>query len=352
MKTSKDIDVKIRQRQVPVDGMKALILCVHNDLAPMVSRIKATRNIEKIEYIRFMALLYASLYALAPQGRVSGVQWLNETEGNELLLQGYTLAKIFKTAYAYGYQPVSLSEVGNGLFKLYLTHLRPIIIKLRGENIDEYGNSPLFLTWEGDRELNVGRLITKYFTQKLGLHITTTTIRSLIGTQSYILKKEGLISDAIHTAVNNVSGHSAETMEKFYLLHDRTKDMHLSREMFSVMTSQFGIVTTNDAEAPKWCSRSLATAIDWGTKHPDYGKTNSKRAQWSTAELNFIRDFVQQFKVKNPMSKLLKYITSGAGSREAQPIFHKKHTLTSAHLRHGYRIVVGDRPGRCPTDFD
>jgi hypothetical protein len=204
-------------------------------------------------------------------------------------------------------------------------------------------------------KLKMVRQITKYYKRKLDLHITTTSIRSLVGTQSKDLVDSGLISEAERTSVDNVSGHDSLTVDMYYLLGDRVKDVHNSRKMFRVMKNKFGFVEdtcTDDnlGVIGQWPEVARLEYIDWGTSHPDYNN-NKKRARWTFPELNYIQRWAERFigpeqSRRNVVAMLLKYITVGAGHREAQPIFHAIHVLDCTRLRHGYRIVLNDRPAR------
>jgi hypothetical protein len=101
----------------------------------------------------------------------------------------------------------------------------------------------------------------------------------------------------------------------------------------------------------QWPEAAQLEYIDWGSAHPDY-RSLKKRARWTMPELNFIRQWMERFigprdvTRRNIVAMLLRYITIGAGHREAQSIFHAIHVLDCTRLRHGYRIVMNDRPAR------
>jgi hypothetical protein len=223
---------------------------------------------------------------------------------------------------------------------------------------------PLWLTWDGYREEDIGRIITSYFKRKLGLHITTTAIRSLVATESQVHLDCGTITLAEKEAIGNISGHSSQIITAHYLLNDRVNDIHKSRKLFASLREKFGIKIGNESGeigdhivAYDWPDVVKPTYIDWGTDHPDY-QSKGRRARWSRAELNYIYMWHNRFiagrdnEKTNIVALLYRYITTGAGHREAQPIFHVNHVLDSGRLRHGYRIVNGDRPSGLNIDCD
>ena len=233
--------------------------------------------------------------------------------------------------------------------------VRPAIVRSTAEGSCVHRSDPLFLNFEGKQEDEIGRLVNRYFKRKLHLHITTTAIRSLVSTNAHDLKAEGIISESTLNAVNNINGHSSQMVEAHYLMSDRIRDVERGRKMFEAMFRRDDVVATgeNAADGNSWTGLSAKPGwqhMPWGTAHPDFGKKG--RAQWDRKELDFMDKWIknevatQSFERKNIMSMFLKFITVGPGHKDALPIFHSRHILDSARLRHGYRIIRNDRPSR------
>jgi hypothetical protein len=135
----------------------------------------------KNEYVLFMRILYSSLYLFTAQGRIGGVESLLYKDGNQLLADNYALTNKFKTEATFRKQPIVLGDVSKDLFSLYFNHFRPNIVQQNQieENLHE---APMWLTFNGLPQKNIGQQVTKYFLKALNLNITTNLIRSLVET--------------------------------------------------------------------------------------------------------------------------------------------------------------------------
>ena len=89
----------------------------------------------------------------------------------------------------------------------------------------------LFLTFEGLHNDQLGRLITQYFAP-WSLHITSTTIRSLVETEANILKKRGDISSTDFSSLQNIGGHSEKTSEEYYIKERTCDDIEAGKRIF------------------------------------------------------------------------------------------------------------------------
>jgi hypothetical protein len=89
----------------------------------------------------------------------------------------------------------------------------------------------LFLTFEGLYNDQLGRLITQYFSP-WSLHITSTTIRSLVETEANILKKRGDISTTDFSSLQNIGGHSEKTSEEYYIKERTCDDIEAGKRIF------------------------------------------------------------------------------------------------------------------------
>lgn len=284
----------------------------------------------------------------------------------QLLEDGYAFSSQFKTNTKYGFQAVTLGDVSRDLFVKYLTKVRPK--RLTGEN------DPLWLGSTGLQETEIGQLITCYYEHRLTLHITTTIIRSLIETEMHAGYKNGLVSQAEKEAVHNLNGHSSQIVQDYYLLEDQRENitsagrafdnLYFNRRGKKVTTKvppaavpndddyycgdyddddDFVVPNFNDFEATPAQPAAAAEDLynDWGLKHPERSLTSNKRVTWSNAEIDYIRNFYTKTIKANPaaektiVSRCLKAIQADQNARH---LFHRNHTLTSARLRHGYRI--------------
>jgi hypothetical protein len=322
--------------------------------------------------------MFAALYVCSPNGRQSGVVDIKFRQAEELLRQCYTTSTQFKTHNKYGYQPVTVEGVSHELLARYVSVIRPQV--RRPLVLMEQHEEPLWLTYTGEKELDVGRLVTSFFTRTCGLSVTITAIRSLVETTVHKMHKEGKITDAQRMAVQNINGHSSETTKAYYLLEDRADDVLCSRGVLADdLDAAIGelaadlhdddleahlhaepahlpvplplplpgsaaspaSVRTGMIQAPRnpRSFTQLPQLIDWGTSHPDYQNERKDTAIWTYEEKSFLGRWCSEYRaaypeVKSVVAKCLQHIRTNP---VAIRIFHKHHTLTSARLRNGLR---------------
>jgi hypothetical protein len=348
-----DMETAVANRRLPKDGIKTLIQCVIDDASLFEENPNKSNRADKETFQYFVSMMYASFYVLSTQGRIGGFTSIVVKQADDLLQNGYILSKNFKTRSSWIYQPVTISELSSRLFRHYITNLRPQI------SPEVQPNDPLWVNWEGQAEDDIGGLITRYFKKKLEIHITTTGIRSLVETQAQELLDGGIISAGERESISYINGHTSSVAKMYYVERDRVKDVHNTRNFFSHIIHNGpspvdlrNFDTAVELASMQWPTRSVYSYRDWGVIHPDYGK-NTKRAVWTGAELDFIYDWMNDRCVKNVerghlrhVSALWHHITEGAGLEKAVPIFHVNHILDATRLRHGYRIICGDRPSR------
>jgi hypothetical protein len=101
---------------------------------------------------------------------------LNINQVNELLAEGFVLSSILKTGAKFGYQPVIATARSRYLMGIFKEKLRPL-------TIGEAGKAQFFITQDGS-SFDVGRSVTRFFKKNMGLHLTTTTFRSMMETLS------------------------------------------------------------------------------------------------------------------------------------------------------------------------
>jgi len=316
------------------------------------------------EYSRLTSAMYAALYAFAPNGRVSGIEDLKEVQYKQLVEEGHVHSSKFKTNSTYGYQPVILNKISYFFVKTYWDFFRPVAMI----NSDSTPQTPLqrslWLTFDGKPE-RIGARVTQYFKRTLGMHITTTAIRSLVETTTEKLKKTGAISESQRDSVSNINGHSSQVTRDFYLMMDRNADVCSAREALDTImplsTQLNEMMNSSPTPAnesihrfespPTWTghTQDILRVADWGTGHPDYEKytakenTAVKRARWTQQELKYIADFCKKKLKANPEanSVIVKCCFQHIQrDPDALPIFHRNHVLDSCRLRTGYRTAI------------
>lgn len=126
-------------------------------------------------------------------------------------------------------------------------------------------------------------------------------------------------------------------------------------------SSHVVILSTNDDDSsdsddephtfghPDWPTRDPVIVIKWGTAHPEYNKPKSagggqQRISWSTAEILYIKKFVDDTTANNnnerismPNSRCWKQVMNDA---RAIPIFHKNHVLDSSRFASGFEAYT------------
>jgi hypothetical protein len=167
----------LEQLQVLQKHLKDQIPRVNHILFGFIKENILTRN----DYNFFMRILYSSLYIFSPQGRIGGIESLLYKNGIQLLSDNYALTDKFKTQATFSKQPIILGETSKDLFSLYFNNLRPYVVS---QNFikDNHSDAPMWLTFEGKQQLNIGQQMTNYFIQALNLNITTNGLRSLVET--------------------------------------------------------------------------------------------------------------------------------------------------------------------------
>lgn len=380
------LEEKVRLSQLPAGGLPALQQAVLQEV-PWARQVRQ-HDIDDTAYRRYMQLLFAALYVCSPNGRQSGVVDIKYRQAEELLQQCYTTSTQFKTHNKYGYQPVTVEGTSHELLAHYVSVVRPQVRRHLQESYEE----PLWLTYTGEAELDVGRLVTSFFTRTCALTVTITAIRSLVETTMHKKYKEGKITDAQRTAVQNINGHSSETTKAYYLLEDRADDVLCSRgvlaEDFDAALMDFAADITPEelldhlpalpgldhmhsavplplqlraaagvpegeppARSPTLIPRQYVRqqpappqAIDWGTRHPDYNNGSKDTAIWTHDEKIFLGRWCADYRAAFPearavVAKCLQHIRTNPA---AISIFHKHHTLNSARLRNGHRQYEKD----------
>lgn len=284
-----------------------------------------------IAYITYIITSYY-IYIIYNIIYIIGIQDLKFKQGAELLDRTYTLSTNFKTASTYGYQPVLASEDFKKLLRIYLTVFRPLAVlnsKNPNANSDDYN---LFLTYEGEPETRLSRLVSLFFRYRMGLHITPTTLRAIM---------ESTVADRLHDgtadpeecfATSHVNGHSITTRDMYY----KRRSVEGSVRTVLVRRDPQNVLLTTPP--------LILTARDWGTEHPDSDNPDATRVPFSPAELAYMTQLITVVPQNsaNFVARCLKKIVADAN---ATPIFHKRHIFNTDRLRSGFRsnfVTTGD----------
>lgn len=196
--------------------------------------------------------------------------------------------------------------------------------KLRTSPLD-----PLFIKWEtGEAITQLGTRLTTFF-RPFRLHITTNTIRGVMETRRKRLLEEGKITDTQSRAIQRVIGHSDETAERHYILHDTENAVRHVREADACLNniipeSGFPQTTPNQYRHR-----------DWGTAHPCYGKTI---AEFTAEETEYVKCIVEEYKtqdrsygLKSRLADFCKKVIHQ--DPNATEIFHVNHVMRASSLR-------------------
>ena len=385
------IEALIERNEWPAGGLIELQNAIRNDMdwVHNMARCNAIPTNKNV-YNRYMNLLSASIYCFSCQGRVGGIEDLKFFQGKELLEEGVVLTSKFKTNAKFGYQPVTLPADKQSTFLLhfYLTNVRPMF--LQGHD------DPLFINFAGTGPYNIAKGLSNFFAQSLGLKITSTRIRSIVETCFEDLLDDGAISTVQRNAIQNVNGHSSQTMKDHYLKKSRRQDAENAFVAFNIYDNLNGVINTNlevqdldgddlssifenemeSADKDTWSemythndltvcptSDNILAAVHHsavisetnmssgvvGCKHPDFNKSeNQMRASWTDFEIQTVGQWCEQNKIANPkwaksiLSKCVKHIKSDPKLREH---FHQLHIFDSGRLRHGWEAYLSKKKG-------
>jgi hypothetical protein len=227
---NKTVEKSIADRQWPVGGLAELQSAISSRMA--WARLIEDVNIDKSIYNQFLGLLMAAMYVYSVQGRLSGVSHLTLGDAQTMLTDGFTTNTNFKTQKTYGLQPISIDKMfGAELLEIYLQKFRSIS---EGSPESTSPESPLWVDISGSKYSAdaLGRFMTAFFNKSLNLHITSTTIRSLMETHADKMMKRGEITEEERTAVMTINGHSSSTTRNYYIRQDRAANVRNSRAIF------------------------------------------------------------------------------------------------------------------------
>lgn len=176
----------MRLQRIPVGGLCALYRAVADAWVPPIVPQNAT-DLTRYQFDSHAGRMFAGFYVTAPQGRIGGICALMVDDAHELLTENLALSTAFKTNSAFGFQPVIMSSLSRQMVEVYM-EMRQRIVERTGTTV-----KALFLTYDGLADESIGRRVTAFFKDKLNLHITTTTIRSMVETSADSLRCLSLI---------------------------------------------------------------------------------------------------------------------------------------------------------------
>lgn len=222
----------IQQRRLPAGGLATLQAAVLKEI-PWARAVRRSA-IDDTAYRRFLQLTISAIYVFSANGRQSGVADVRMGQVQDLLTNGYATTTKFKTNKKYGYQPITLSEVSKELVSIYVSVVRPQVCRQHPVQAEDH----LWLTYRGETDLTVGKLVPLFFIRQCGLTVTITGIRGLVETTMDKRWKAGEITEVQRSAVQNINGHTSEVTRDYYLLEDRKEDVVQARGAFGEVQNE------------------------------------------------------------------------------------------------------------------
>ena len=346
------LEDNINNRILPAEGFPALQAAARKQLE-WAATIPALIPIDESIYRKLMAVIFASLYVLVPQGRVEAFTTLPLDEVVSLIVDGLpgdsesslapyvVLSNTFKTRSRYGYQPVSLPAEMRPVLLIYLEMRKRKHTAAEVFFVDYHG--------VGYTSTAVGHLVTQFFRTALGIHINTTNIRSLAEIMAKKAHDAGVITNVQRDAVQHINGHSSATTTDYYLRQSRMQDAINGQAAFEAL------VRENDRLPLVTHPERTLNNSQWGTEHP-HRELSGERVPWSAFELNFVGTFCSDLLHREPnqtytvVRSCLAHIKS---DHNLIAKFHKHHTLDGSRLSYAWKKWKNDeRKGGMIEEFE
>ena len=288
---------------------------------------------------------------------------LKYEELGQLLDTHFCLSTDFKTVSSYGLQAVTTSETSRELIRLYVECFRPKGLTSSADN--------LFVSIDG-KTIRVGRYVTSFFKRVSYLNLCTTTIRSMVATETSVLTTSGQLTPEQTKSSISMGGHSSITCEKFYQKRSRELDVLRSQEVhqklirspqgrieeedhaiIALESSSGGelsqvlpgakesfSITSNVADIGivKRALIDVTTASNIGIAHPCY-QFEGRRITWTNIEVHHVGTWCKAYQeefpsAQNVVAKCLDSILKDSKVREN---FHPHHLMDSTRLRWGWK---------------
>ena len=348
-KKAKTIQCAIHEQKIPVAGLQAIQQAILTEVKLFngMFQLAETRLLwqkEKSKYDFFMGVLFTSLYAFSPQGRIGGITVAKLHQSRELIEDGQTLVDDFKTDSTYIFQPVTSSNTSRILLGLYIGYMRPSVLTKPYD--------PLWLNHNGETmSSNDISLLVRLFSEKtMGIRLTSTAIRSIVETEMDKMLDNNRITVQQRNAVHKVNGHSSQISNTYYVMKERHQNGIDSCAAFASLQQDFSNEPLEDFE----CLQDLVGDIEyperehqlqWGSSHPQGGlikvlpRSTGKvvKFSWSPDEISYLKNWITFHRGGHntlECSRCLKFIFEDP---TATPIFLQHHIATTARLRSGYR---------------
>ena len=402
----KSIQSEIYDRHQPSGGSAELRRMARERGEAFLLQNGATgqHDVTKDVYKECLSLIFVHWYVFAPQGRLSGIADMRFGQFQDLVDIGHAVSENFKTRAFYFYQPViNVPEAFPYLHKYMV--FRQHVVRSSSVNASDFlfldwkGNpigdkvGTYFTSFWSQYNLHitttdVRSLIETETAEKVQSGTLSAAHQNAVakvsGHSSQVVKEFYLMKDVaknvglareasnIVMSEPSVSGTEpssvpskptncslmsfAHTQAEKQDSDDSDDDalcqrLPLPLSLWPEFTKGLEYpIRFNNALPPVFRATHDARVVaNWGIEHPDYKATNSKtgkpakRAVWTKAECDWIRDWCSRKREVNPdvnniVSKCLHAIRKDP---EAIKIFHEIHTLDVGRLRTGYMKACG-----------
>jgi hypothetical protein len=231
-RVGKTMATEVYLRHQPAGGLKELQEAFLPELEKLKRFLKQTPLvITRTDFLWFTGMLYLSFYLFSPQGRVSGLESLKLDQYGDFEDVGHAASTNFKTAVRYRFQLVSIGSVTYFLITTHRDVFRPIAASnFRPSAAHPTPTDLMFITWEGIPD-DLGAKIIQWTKRYMELSMGSTDLRILVETTASQLLSEKKITGEVRGACSTISGHTGQVAKDFYELEDRTREIHLTREV-------------------------------------------------------------------------------------------------------------------------
>jgi hypothetical protein len=328
---------KTIRRSKPIDSMQAaidnknfppaLLPGLQDEVLKQLPWIRSfmTSNMVDVNantYNKFCQIMHTAIYAFGPQGRISGIMQMKLKDVQNLLTAVVFTDQLKNAAY-FRFQGVCLGDVAREILSIYVSNIRPFaaIGKINDPE------SALFVKFGGEQDCDPGRYITS-FSHTIGLHITSTGIRSMVEIEVDSKYKRGEITSEQRKAVSDSSNHSSQIVKDHYIKIDLTKSLEIARG---------AVDWRNNQPLMPLAEMTPAEVKVWGTEHPNFGD-NKTRIKFSESERRYLMELHTNYTENNTslnsfsVSYALNHIKKDP---IATAIFHERHVLSVDRLRTG-----------------
>ena len=299
----------------------------------------------------------------------------------------YFFSTKFKTVTSHGLQAITTSETSRELLHLYVTYMRPKQFTAASDR--------LFISLKG-KSVRVGRYVTAFFKRTSHLNLCTTTIRSIVATETSALTLSGQITPEQTKSSISMGGHSAITCAKFYQKRSRECDVIHSQEVhqklirspqrriesataaldllsdehstaviesFSdgeervlvphVFSGGGGISPSLLVESPVSANNTayissaaislMKPASNIGIAHPCY-QFEGRRITWTKTEVQHVGTWCKAYEKDFPVAQnvVAKCLDSILKDKKVREYFHPHHLMDSSRLRWGWQKFLDE----------